>query len=103
MKELQELEVYVNGRVLRDKADPNESLIVFLRRHGLTGTKLGCGEGGCGSCTVIVQTPTTSMTLNSCLTNVCSVHKKHVITIEGLGNQKNMHLVQKTLQESHGS
>ena len=43
---LSSLEVYVNDRVLRvANPDPKESLISLLRRHGLTGTKLGCAEG----------------------------------------------------------
>jgi xanthine dehydrogenase/oxidase len=103
MKELNEIIVYVNDKPIREKANPNETLIEFLRRHGFTGTKLGCAEGGCGSCTVLVCTPTTSLSLNSCLTNVCSVHMKHVITIEGLGSQKNMNLIQKVLQETHST
>ena len=47
---------HVNGtphKVL--DAQPEETLLSYLRRSGLTGTKLGCGEGGCGACTVMVS------------------------------------------------
>jgi xanthine dehydrogenase/oxidase len=101
MKTEETLRVYVNDKIILDSPDPTESLIHFLRRHGFTGTKLGCSEGGCGSCTVIVSDGTTINTLNSCLTNACAVHQKHVITIEGLGTQKNLNLIQKTLMETH--
>ena len=47
---------FVNGakHVIRD-VQPQTTLLQFLRRAGLTGTKLGCGEGGCGACTVMVS------------------------------------------------
>ena len=48
---------YLNGeRVDAQNPDPEWTLLDFLRVHrGLTGTKLGCGEGGCGACTVVLQ------------------------------------------------
>lgn len=53
------LTFYVNGsRVQLDAAqlDPDLSLLAFLRSQpGLTGTKQGCNEGGCGACTVVIQ------------------------------------------------
>jgi len=52
------LEFYLNGTKI-DLPDPNPhwTLLDFVRsQHGLKGTKLGCGEGGCGACTVVLQT-----------------------------------------------
>lgn len=53
-----DLEFYLNGtRVVLHNPDPSWTLLDFIRsQHGLQGTKLGCGEGGCGACTVVVQT-----------------------------------------------
>jgi xanthine dehydrogenase/oxidase len=67
---------------------------------GLTGSKLGCGEGGCGACTLLVSQCVDldsghikHRTANACLAPVCSVDGCHVITVEGLGSvsKSNLH------------
>ena len=64
---------------------------------------------GCGSCTVVVGSFDMSerlvkyISVNSCLAPLCSLHLKHVITIEGLGNSSNIHPIQKALACTHSS
>jgi xanthine dehydrogenase/oxidase len=104
------LRFYLNGtRVVLDSIDPEITLLEYLRGIGLTGTKLGCAEGGCGACTVVVSqyNPTTKKiyhaSVNACLAPLVSVDGKHVITVEGIGNVKKPHSVQERIAKSNGS
>ncbi|KAG0652560.1 Purine hydroxylase I [Hyphodiscus hymeniophilus] len=104
------LRFYLNGtRVVIDNIDPEVTLLEYLRGIGLTGTKLGCAEGGCGACTVVVSqwNPTTKKiyhaSVNACLAPLVSVDGKHVITIEGIGNTQRPHPTQERIAKSNGS
>ncbi|KAI9759992.1 MAG: hypothetical protein M4579_001929 [Chaenotheca gracillima] len=104
------LRFYLNGtRVVLDSIDPEITLLEYLRGIGLTGTKLGCAEGGCGACTVVVSqyNPTTKKiyhaSVNACLAPLISVDGKHVITIEGIGNVKRPHPTQERIAKGNGS
>lgn len=111
VEESKEAILYVNGirRVLTDGL-AHLTLLEYLRDVGLTGTKLGCGEGGCGACTVMVSQydrrskKCVHYAVNACLAPLYSVEGMHVITIEGLGNRKQgLHPIQESLARSHGS
>ena len=104
------LRFYLNGtKVSLDTADPEITLLEYLRGIGLTGTKLGCAEGGCGACTVVVSqyNPTSKKiyhaSVNACLAPLVSVDGKHVITVEGIGNVKNPHPAQERIAKGNGS
>jgi len=101
---------YLNGtRTVLGNIDPEATVLEYLRGIGLTGTKLGCGEGGCGACTIVVSqyNPTTKKiyhaSVNACLAPLISLDGKHVITIEGIGNTKRPHAAQERVAKSHGS
>lgn len=71
----------VNGIKHSLDVDPDMPLLWVLRDLlGLTGTKFGCGEGLCGSCSVLVD----HESIRSCSTPVSAVANKSIITIEGL-------------------
>ena len=106
------LRFYLNGTKVEIDSfsiDPEITLLEYLRGIGLTGTKLGCAEGGCGACTVVVSqiNPTTKKvyhaSVNACLAPLVSVDGKHVITVEGIGNVKNPHPAQERIAMGSGS
>jgi xanthine dehydrogenase molybdenum-binding subunit len=75
------MELTVNGKRSSIEPRPGEMLADLLReRLGLTGTKIGCNEAECGSCTVLVN----GEPVLSCTYPAQRVHEKEVITIEGL-------------------
>ncbi|KFV62993.1 Aldehyde oxidase, partial [Dryobates pubescens] len=107
-----ELVFCVNGRKIVEKnADPEQMLLSYLRKRlRLTGTKYGCGAGGCGSCTVMISTYEPALkkirhySANACLLPICSLYGAAVTTVEGVGNTKNrVHPVQERLAKCHGS
>jgi carbon-monoxide dehydrogenase small subunit len=81
----------VNGEVFSLDVEPDWTLLKVLREGlGLTGTKEGCGEGECGSCTVLVD----SKAVNSCLVLAVDANGKSVTTIEGLAKNGKLHPLQ---------
>jgi aerobic-type carbon monoxide dehydrogenase small subunit (CoxS/CutS family) len=82
----------VNGTVRTITADPRRSLLSILRDDlSLTGAKYGCGEGQCGSCTVLLN----GEAVNTCVLPVSAVRDRAITTIEGLGQPDKLHAVQK--------
>ena len=75
------LELRINGGAYRVEAPVGRSLAEVLRDDlGLTGTKIACGEGHCGACTVQLD----GVPVLSCITLVHTVDGREVTTIEGL-------------------
>lgn len=71
----------VNGKIYKFEARGDETLLWALRDHlSLTGTKFGCGEGTCGSCTVIMN----GSAVRSCVMPLSATKGAKIITIEGL-------------------
>ena len=62
----------------------------------LTGTKVGCGEGECGACTVLLN----DKPVNSCLLQAMKVQGKSVLTIEGLAPGETLHPIQESFLEA---
>jgi carbon-monoxide dehydrogenase small subunit len=76
-----EIELDINGERHQLDIDPTRRLAAVLRDHlGLTGTKVGCGEGACGACAVLLD----GRPVNSCLLAVGAVAGRSVVTIEGI-------------------
>ena len=82
------LKVTVNGRELRlERPSPQRTLADYLREDLLlTGTKVACGEGGCGACTVAAVPPGggPALSINACLRPLCAMDGWSITTVEGL-------------------
>jgi aerobic-type carbon monoxide dehydrogenase small subunit (CoxS/CutS family) len=86
----------LNDQPVRLDVDGDRPLLWVLRTDlGLTGTKFGCGEGHCGSCTVLLD----GVAVRSCLRKVKEVKGKEVVTIEGLAKGGKLHPIQKAFLE----
>ena len=93
------IELTVNGESRSADVPPETTLLKMLREHlGLTGAKLGCDVGDCGTCTVIVD----GVSVNSCLMLAGRAGGRDVTTIEGLANADELHPLQQKFEE-HGA
>jgi carbon-monoxide dehydrogenase small subunit len=91
-----DIRICVNGEWRELKVKPYERLVDSLRdRLGLTGTKVGCGEGECGACTVTLDGKATL----SCLTLAVQANGKQIKTIEGMRQGEDLHRIQKAFVE----
>ena len=93
-----------------ENADPNTTLQQYVRESlGFTGTKEGCASGDCGACTLVIAEPDTDQsslkyyTVNSCITVLAAVHGKQLIIPEHLASGEELHAVQRSLVDHHGS
>jgi nicotinate dehydrogenase subunit A len=86
-----DIEFTLNGRPASVQADPQQTLLDVLRNTlGLKATRLGCGLGQCGACTVILG----DHAVTACDTPMWSVAGKEVTTLEGLGTRQAPHPLQ---------
>ncbi len=87
----QKIELEVNGKTQEVFVEPWKTLLEVLREDlGLTGAKMGCDDGNCGACTVIVD----GQAIKSCLMLALQAGGKQILTIEGLGSAENLHPLQ---------
>ena len=95
MKEV--IKFTLNGKSVSLDLDSDRKLLWVLRTDlGLTGTKYGCGESYCGSCTVLVE----DEAVRSCQKTLKEIQNKSVITIEGLAENGDLHPLQKAFMEN---
>jgi isoquinoline 1-oxidoreductase alpha subunit len=90
-------ELLVNGGRRRVDVDADRSLLSVLRDDlDLTGVKLGCDEGQCAACTVLVE----GVATKSCLTKVGVVEGRRIVTIEGLAPEGALHPMQQAFLDA---
>ena len=93
------MRLIVNGAEYDVAAPDPERLLATLRdRLSLTGTKLVCGRGECGACTVLLD----GKAVKSCTVLAVQAEGRRVTTIEGLANGSALHPLQQAFWEKHG-
>ncbi len=93
-----DLHVIVNGEKTFTTVPSSLLLSDFLREElGLTGTHIGCGEGPCGSCTVLLD----GEPVRSCLMLAVQAQGGSIETIESIGTETELHPVQAAFHEHH--
>jgi carbon-monoxide dehydrogenase small subunit len=91
-----QVEIRVNGQKRSADVPPETTLLKFLREYlDLTGAKLGCDVGDCGTCTVIVD----GEVVNSCIMLAVKANGSEVQTVEGLANNHQLHPLQQAFEE----
>lgn len=92
MKQLKKMTLHINGADRMFICDPEkDTLADVLRRLGLTGTKVGCGTGVCGACSVLLD----GKVVRSCTRKIKKIEDfSEIITVEGIGNPLNPHPIQ---------
>lgn len=99
MRELP-VKLKVNGRLRAADVEPRLTLADFLRENcGLTGTHLGCEQGVCGACTVLVD----GAAVRSCLVFAVQLDGAEITTIEGIASPEGeLSVVQGAFRDCHG-
>ena len=88
--------VKLNGSWVEGETRPDRMLLDFIREDlGLTGTKKGCEEGGCGACTVMMN----GKTVLSCLVPALKADGAEVLTVEGMAEEGKLHPLQEAFWE----
>jgi carbon-monoxide dehydrogenase small subunit len=96
---MKEISFTLNGKPYTLSVKPWRTLLELIREDlSFTGTKEGCGQGECGSCTVIMG----GKTVNSCLVPALEADNQEIITIEGLVDGDNLHPIQDAFVEEAG-
>ena len=86
-----QLHTTINGEQIVAEVDPSLSLAQFLRENlYLTGTKIGCGKGECGACTIILD----GKAVTSCIIPVLRAEGAVIQTIEGVAKGEKLHPIQ---------
>ena len=92
------IKVTVNGTTYQREVEPRLLLVDFLRHElGLTGTHVGCEQGVCGACTIILN----GDSMRSCLCFAVQADGAKIETVEGLGTVDDLDPLQQAFQEHH--
>ena len=97
--------ITINGKATDVSAAPlHQNILEFLRLNGFTGSKVGCNEGDCGACTLLLLEPSgPPRAINGCLALVHSLIGRELLTAEGLAKNNELHPAQSAMVTCNGS
>ena len=99
------IEFVLNNKPIKTHASAGMTLLDFIRSiQNLKGTKIGCREGDCGACTVLVghldsNNQLIYKSITSCISPLGNAHGKHIVTVEGINLPHKLNTVQSFLKE----
>jgi len=94
-----QISMTVNGKLNSADVEPRVLLVDFIRETlGLTGTKIGCDTGQCGTCTIQVN----GRSVKSCLMLAVQANGSELKTIEGVAQNGQLNMLQEGFWEKHG-
>ncbi len=99
----------LNDKLIKTDLNKGVTLLDFIRyEQHLTGTKIGCREGDCAACGVLVGTllkneTVTYQSMTSCITPLGAVHAKHIVTIEGINLPSELNILQAAMQDNYAT
>lgn len=102
------IQFFLNNRLITTDKPASTTLLDFIRYdENLRGTKIGCREGDCGACTVLIgslkEGKMEYMSVTSCLTPLPNAHGKHVVTVEGLNLPDQLNQAQQAMVDCSGT
>jgi aerobic carbon-monoxide dehydrogenase small subunit len=99
MSEKQELTLIINGTEHRVFVEARRTLVDVIRDQcGLTGTRIGCEHGVCGTCTILLD----GEPVRSCLMFALQARGRQIRTVEGLARGDDLHPLQRAFIAHHG-
>ncbi len=103
------IEFILNNKIIRTSLNSGMTLLDFVRyEKNLSGTKIGCREGDCGACTVLIGSAKTNGTMQyqsitSCISPLGNAHGKHVVTVEGTNLKEKLTVVQEAMKNNYAT
>ncbi len=102
------IQFILNNEVIRTTVHSGITLLDFIRDHKqLKGTKIGCREGDCGACTVLIGTlhgdKVSYQSITSCISPLGNANSKHIVTVEGINLLSNLNTVQQAMTDQYAT
>lgn len=102
------IQFILNNELIQTTAHAGLTLLDFIReQQQLKGTKIGCREGDCGACTVLVgkldNDAVSYQSITSCISPLGNAHGKHIVTIEGINLPSTLNTVQQAMTDQYAT